>query len=396
MSYKAGFCPKLRAVDVLPFDWQGQKSLLLRDPWGYAEGQLVLPAFLGPLLGLMDGRHSLRELQVAASRLLGRLVMLEELEQLVKTLDQHLFLEGERFESLKERREEEFSQARVRAPSHAGQAYPAEPEALKDFLEKILGLALPKEHKPRALIAPHIDLSLGAKAFAAAYQGLRWPKGARVIVLGTGHFLESLFSLLDKDFETPLGVVPCDREFCGLLYEKVGAEIRGHAWAHRSEHSIEFQVLFLQYLLEEFTLVPLLVGSPELFFPAGEALAARFISALRELIDENTYLVAGVDFCHLGVRYGDPTPAGEAEKKRALEFDRRLLHLICDLDASGFYHLLAGEGRAYKVCGFGPLYFLLRLLEGQALKGQILFQEVVDFGPGSIVSFASAAFYQSA
>ena len=394
MAYDPSFCPKLRSVDVFPFEWQGQKSLLLRDPWGYSEGNLVVPAFLAPLLSLMDGNHTLRDLQLAASRLLGRLVLQEELVQLVSSLDQHYFLEGERFEEFRRRCEEEFRQAPARPPSHAGKAYPDQPEALRAFLDNILAQALSQGHRPRALIAPHIDLSAGSRAFAAAYRGLDWPAGARVVVFGTGHFLESLLSLLDKDFETPLGRVACDGEFCQKLFQKVGPALRGHAWGHKSEHSIEFQVVFLQHLLKDFRLVPVLCGNPETFLSQEKDLAERFVSALRELADENTYFVAGVDFCHLGVRYGDPTPAGESEKKRALAFDRRVLQHVFDLDAQGLYDLLAGEGRPYKVCGFGPLYFLLRVLEGRALRGQILRQEAVDFGPGSIVSFASAALYE--
>ena len=394
MPYEPEFCPKLRPVDVFPFDWQGQKSLLLRDPHGYAEGQLVVPAILGPLLARMDGKHSLRDLQIEASRLLGRLVLLEELEGLVRSLDQHFFLEGERFWALKKRLEEEFLASSVRPPSHAGKAYPASAEELKGFLEGILAQGPTREeHAPRVLIAPHIDLTAGARGFAAAYRGLSLPAGARVVVLGTGHFLESFLSLLDKDFATPLGLVPCDREFCNALIEAVGPELYGHLWGHRAEHAIEFQVVFLRHLLEDFSLVPILCGSPEIFLPEAEGLLERFVAALRELADERTYFIAGVDFCHLGVRYGDPTPAGEKEKAEVLAFDRKLLEKILSLDAEGFKEILLSEGNRHKVCGFGPLYVLLRVLEGRDLRGEILHQEVVDFGPGSIVSFAAAALY---
>ncbi len=394
MSYEPEFRPKLRMVDVFPFDWQGQKSLLLRDPHGYAEGQLVVPAVLGPLLARMDGDHTLRDLQLEASRLFGRLVLLEEIEGLVRSLDQHYFLEGERFNTLKRQKEEEFLSSPVRPPSHAGKAYPSERKELVRFLEAILAQGPGrKRHCPRVLIAPHIDLTVGAKGFAMAYQGLDLPPGVRVVVLGTGHFLESFFSLLDKDFDTPLGRVPYDREFVKELFEMVGPELRGHLWAHRAEHAIEFQVIFLRHLLSDFTLVPILCASPELFLPQEQDLLERLVSALRELADERTYFVLGVDFCHLGVRYGDPVPAGEKEKERALAYDRQLLEKIMALDAEGFRELIISHGNRYKVCGFGPLYVLLRVLEKKGWRGEILHQEAVDFGPGSIVSFAAAALY---
>ncbi|NPA49514.1 MAG: AmmeMemoRadiSam system protein B [Thermodesulfobacteria bacterium] len=393
MNYRPEDRPRLRPIDVFPFEWEGQEVFLLRDPLGYSEGTVLVPRVLGPLLAAMDGEHTLRDLQSLATRLLGRLVMLEEVEGLIKTLDQHYLLEGPRFEELKARVQADFLASPVRPPSHAGKSYPKEPEKLRSFLEEVLAYWPKREaHHPRALIAPHIDLTSGARAFAAAYRGLSWPREARVVILGTGHFLESPFSVLAKDFETPLGRVSCDREWISKLEERAG-ELAGDVWAHKNEHSIEFQIIFLQHLLgNDFRLVPILVASPQ---PNQKDLLDTLARAISSLADEKTYFVAGVDFCHLGLRYGDPKPAGEKEKKEALLFDHQLLQHILALDAEKFFQVLSREEEKYKVCGFGPLYLLLRILSGRNLAGKILHQEVVDFGPGSIVSFAAAALYES-
>ena len=390
MNYEPEFCPKLRAIEVFPFEWEGKEVFLLRDPLGFSEGTLMVPKALGPLLAALDGRNSLRDLQVLASRLFGRLVMFEEIQDFIRSLDQHFFLEGERFEALRNKLLEEFRKSPVRPASHAGKSYPAEGKALQGFLSAILSRWPERaDYRPRAIIAPHIDLSAGAEAFAAAYRGLSWPAGARVVVLGTGHFLEGPLSLLPKDFETPLGPVRCDREFIAALEKETGP-LEGDLWAHRNEHSVEFQVIFLKYLLGDFSLVPILISSPT---KGNKALLDRVAEAMRVLLDENTYFVAGVDFCHLGLRYGDERPAGEPDKRRALLFDHELLQKIMRLEAEDFYELLAEEEERYKVCGFGPLYFLLKVLCGRSLSGQVLHQAAVDFGPGSIVSFAAAALY---
>ncbi len=392
MNYRPDDCPKLRPLDVFPFEWEGKEVFLLRDPLGYSEGTVLIPRSLGPLLAAFDGRHTLRDLQALACRLFGRLVMLEELEELLKTLDQHYFLENTRFEELKNRLKKEFWEKPFRPPSHAGKAYPREEGKARAFLASILKNWPEREkHSPRALIAPHIDLSSGARGFAAAYQGLSWWPGARIIVLGTGHFLETLFSLLKKDFETPLGRVSCDKDWIEELEKDMG-ELSGDVWAHKNEHSIEFQVLFLQHLLgNDFKLIPLLVSSPNL---ATKTLLEELAAKISALLDENTFLVAGVDFCHLGIRYGDPQPAGEKEKREALLFDHHLLQKIVTLDAEGFFQTLWADGERHKVCGFGPLYLLLKILSRKNLSGKILHQEAVDFGPGSIVSFAAVAFYE--
>ncbi len=397
--YDPSYCPKLRAIEVVPFTYQGQQRLLLRDPFGYTEGAFMLPASLAPILSLMDGSNTLRDIQAAASRLYGRLVMLEEVNQLVASLDESLFLDNERFQALRQRLEEEFRSSPVRLPSHADKAYPGDPEKLREFLDQILAQSEHQraENPTRAVIAPHIDLTCGARGFAAAYRRAYFPEGARIIVLGTGHFLESVLSVLPKDFATPLGLAYTDREFIAALEERVGPEVRGHEWGHRVEHSIEFQVIFLRYLLgDRFRLVPVLCGGLETITEKDQTLLENFITALRELVDEETYFVAGVDFCHLGVRYGDLVPAGEREKEQALRYDRKLLERILAIDPQGFYELIMRVENRYRVCGFTPLYVLLRLLEGRPLRGEILHQEAVDFGPGSIVSFAAAVLYDQA
>ncbi|WP_231887712.1 AmmeMemoRadiSam system protein B [Thermodesulfatator autotrophicus] len=389
MKYSPDFRPKLRAVDIIPFNWQGKEAFLLRDPLAYSENPLIVPKEMASLLLALDGKHSLRDIQVILTRQLGRLVMLEEIENFLATLEKHLFLETDYFIDKKRKLERNFSQAVVRPSSHAGQAYPREAEELKVFLNQILSL-WPKrsDYFPRIIIAPHIDLQAGARTFAAAYQGLSWPKGARVIVLGTGHFLETPFSLAYKDFETPLGLVKYDREFVTELSQRVDGDLRGHEWAHKSEHSIDFQVIFLKYLLEDFWLVPILVANPQ----GQQQVFKKLVKALRPLIDENIYVVAGVDFCHLGLRYGDPTPASEKEKQKAKEFDFKLLQKVLAFDANGIYEMLERDDY-YKVCGFGPLYLLSLIFEGERLSGRILHQEAVDFGEGSIVSLSAAAFF---
>ncbi len=389
------YCPVLRPLDIFPFEWQGRPSLLLRDPCGYTQGFLVLPQVLAPVLALMDGRHSLRDLQAAATRSLGRLVMLEEISELVQKLDSHGFLDGENFERIKARVEAEW-RATVRRPSsHAGQSYPRDPEALRNFLQGILAQASPEGlFSPRILIAPHLDISSGARTFAEAYGRLRLPKGARVLLFGTGHQLETPLSVLTKDMETPLGVIPTDREFIERLRQGVG-ELYPDEFAHRNEHSLEFQIIFLRYLAEDFTVVPFLLGPVETFLRRGEdpieaqPLYKKLAETLWELWDERTYLVLGIDFAHLGWRYGDPNPAGEEEGLKARQMDRRLLETLFTGEYQAFLDL-AKEALPFKICGLSCLLLLARLLAGKKPRGEIYYQEAVPFGPGSLVSIAAA------
>lgn len=389
------FRPILRPIEVIPLKWQGKPSLVLRDPLGYTENFLVLPQALAPILALMDGRHSLRDLQVAATRSFGRLVMLEEVAELVKKLDTYGFLDGEAFKRLKEEVERSWKALPARPPAHAGKAYPRDPEALRNFLDSILNqIQSQRSFSPRILVAPHLDISSGAKAYAAAYRNFDLPEKARIVLIGTGHQLEKPFSVLTKDLETPFGKISVDRDFLAGLLAKV-PELYPDEFAHRHEHALEFQVIFLQYLFPGFSVIPILFGPLDLYlrdhrdpFEAIPELE-KLCSVLREAWDERTYMVVGIDFAHLGVRYGDPYPAGEKEGAMAIATDRNLLEALF----SGNYQRFLEEAcRAlpYKVCGLSSLLFVANLVSGFNPQGEIYYQEAVPFGPGSLVSIAAA------
>ncbi len=400
--YEAGFKPRLRPIDILPLPQQ-EGRFLLRDPLGYGEDQLIVGERVLPLLALMDGRHDLRDLQVAASRMWGELVFLDTVVGLVEELDRALFLDSPRFLEEKRKKEEEFARQRVRRSTLVGQSYPSSPRELEALLGGLFshrpGEGEVPQGRPRALVAPHIDLRLGGRAFAAAYSLWRGlPAGSRVVILGTGHYLDGFFAFTDKDFETPLGVARTDRDFLEVLEESAGVDLKAREWFHRSEHSVELQVLFLQYIMGDrpFTIVPILWGgvTPQSPRPWEDEEFPSVVGALRSLVDEGTYLVAGVDFCHLGVRYGDPRPAGSREAELALAHDKGLWEYILALDARGFLNRAMERGNPYRVCGVAPLFVLLSLLEGRSLEGRLLLQDVAYMDKGSLVSFGAGGFWE--
>src|SRR5262249_28024387 len=124
-----------------------------------------------------------------------------------------------------------------------------------------------------AVIAPHIDFHRGGPAYAWAYRELaeRCPADLFVI-FGTCHAgMAEPFALTRKDWETPLGPVHVDQPFVDAVEARSGVSCFRSESAHRTEHSIEFQAVFLQYLFggrRDFTIVPALTSF------AHEALAA--------------------------------------------------------------------------------------------------------------------------
>jgi AmmeMemoRadiSam system protein B len=386
------FKPILRQVDAIPGTVEGKPFLFLRDPVGFVDEVLPIPQEVVFLLSYMDGNHDLRDLQALATQRFGQIVPFEEMVKFVQTLDEKGFLWSPTFEKLKERVYEAWFALPARPMAHADISYPLDPEEAKAFVEEILKLEPVDGVKlPRILIAPHIDLRVGAKCYASSYKRFKLPPGSRVIILGVGHYLDYPFSVLTKDMHTPFGLLRFDRGGYFYLANSKKLELFPNHIVHRREHSIEFQALFLRSLGgDSIVSLPILVGSHHLLEAGGE-LTDRFVEGLADLVDDTTYIVLGIDFCHLGLRYGDPFPAGDEIASLALRFDKRVLELAFQGETQALKEELS-KNEPLKCCGSGCLYLLAKLIATLKAKatGEIYKQEALPFGEGSIVTVVSA------
>jgi hypothetical protein len=328
----------------------------------------------------------------------------DEVKSVIAHLDDSFFLESEKFEKARNRVVEEFVSQSIRPSSHSGRAYPADPSELKRKLDEILSLQ-PDSKKPEgellALVAPHIDLSVGGRVYSRAYQILRDRSPKTVVILGTGHQMaQDLFAVSDKDFETPLGVAVCDRASVGKLRAAGRTAVAKNDFAHRAEHSIEFQVLFLQHILpkDSFTIVPVLCGNLQMTLSEYSRRAYRekagvFLEALKDILKhhgEETLLVAGVDLSHIGPKFGHEMPA-QYLKRQSEAHDRALLKALTAMDADSFWEDCGKVKDQYNVCGFAALACLLEVLP--LCKGHLLGYEMWhEEATRSAVSYAAVAF----
>jgi len=118
---------------------------------------------------------------------------------------------------------------------------------------------------PRGIVSPHIDPPRGGWCYAWAYVALAAAPVRTVLLLGVAHSgPPEPFVLTRKSFQTPLGVLAVDEAAVAELESRVGDLTRWEL-VHRSEHSLEFQVIFLQHALADrpVRIVPLLVSHLE-------------------------------------------------------------------------------------------------------------------------------------
>ncbi|MBW2029786.1 MAG: AmmeMemoRadiSam system protein B [Deltaproteobacteria bacterium] len=392
-------------LEFTPFQHEGRQLVLIRDHLGLVKEGYALEMPLYQVMAMLDGRVSLRDLQMELMRQKGGvLVDSREIQAVIEHLDESYLLDSERFREARDRIVRQFVSLKVRPCSHCGTAYPDGPVSLGNLLDEILNSKSPEsvpEGTVVALISPHIDLAVGASVYSMAYQATRGVSPSRVVVLGVGHHLSGdLFSLTKKDFETPLGLVRTDRVSVERLMEAGRGVISGDDFPHRSEHSIEFQLIFLQHVLgnKDFALVPILCGFARSSLPEyGRApyleKAGGFLRALGEILSdqgEETLVVAGVDFSHIGPKFGHDRPA-EHLRSQAEAHDRTLLESLSARDPDGFWDESGRVEDGFNVCGFSALACLLEVLP--PAKGHLLGYETWCEGPTrSAVSFAAMAF----
>ncbi len=402
--------PKLRyGLEIIPVEQRGARYMLLRDRLGYSEQSLFLSPSAMPLLTGMDGNHSLRDLQERYLRATGELLFMEKLQAIVSVLDENLFLENDRYIRHVAERIARFRQDPVRRMQHAGKSYPEDPEALRRELDDFFAPERggPGRPGPRCgtervlgLVVPHIDMKAGGATFAHAYKAaLESPAPETWVILGTGHEpLENGFALTRKDFETPLGIVRTDQDACESLTKCVSMDLLADEYHHRSEHSVEFQTVFLAHLVPQARIVALLCSfGPEEWRKRREDIEAviRALSSLASARAGSLGFIASVDLAHIGPRYGDAICPDEAVVSLHLRKDRQLLAFLERCDADAFMGAVAREENQRKICGVAPLFVLARVLAGRA-RGRTLHHASTVVDPhGSFVTFAGMVFHES-
>ncbi len=409
--------PPVRYVQAVPVVHDGQHVVVLQDPEGLCPETLAVPLPLYLIMTLLDGRRDARAVQTEIARMAqGQIVPTQEIERIVHELDELYLLENARARERRAELEREFDALPLRPPIHAGAAYPAEADALQEMMRQLFdGLtpAAADAPRPRGLILPHIDLRVGGRALARALATLDADRPPRLyIILGVAHSpTRNLFTLTDKSFATPLGLVETDRDAAARLRELYGAERLSGQIAHRLEHSIEFTTVGLRYLHGAshngspggtVRMLPLLCGSlhevleEDGLSPRELPVVNDFIEALRRLIDElngDVCLIASVDLSHVGLKFGDAEGISDLRRELVRSADDAMLATIERGEPEAFFDTFRADRNARNVDAITSVYVLLHALGAVARAERLDYQQWHEAATDSMVSYASLALY---
>lgn len=219
------------------------------------------------------------------------------------------------------------SRSNVRPPAVAGQFYAGTAEALRGQVDTLLAAADGSSADvPRAVIAPHAGFMFSGSVAATAYGRLTAARGhiRRVIVLGPSHFVpvRGLAASSADWFETPLGRLPVDAD--GLAAVRAHREVIVDDRAHGREHSVETHLPFIQRVLGEVSILPLVVGN------ATPEAVGRVLAEFWE--DDATVIAISSDLSH----FHDDATARERDRATATTIEALGADRLGPRDACGY------------------------------------------------------------
>ncbi|MGE4357503.1 MAG: AmmeMemoRadiSam system protein B, partial [Candidatus Omnitrophota bacterium] len=234
------------------------------------------------------------------------------------------------------------------------------------------------EGEIKGLIVPHAGYVYSGQVAASAYKLIRNKKFDTIIILGPSHhaIIDEATVYTEGDFLTPLGLVSVDRD---LINKLISPEIKSDKEAHRYEHSIEVQLPFLQTVLKDFKIVPILINNIEVSY--CKRVAKKIAEALR---DKNFLVIASSDMSHYH------------NYQTAKKMDKFTLELIEKNKPEELEESL--KNGTSELCGGGAVLTFMFLMQelgiGKVRDLHYANSGDINFDYSKVVGYCSVAFYR--
>lgn len=275
----------------------------------------------------------------------------------------------------------EETMLKIRQPAVAGLFYPSDSSTLRNEVSSFLIEADKKLSSQNILgiVSPHAGYVYSGKTAAFGFKLLEGKNINRVIIISPSHreyFAGS--SVFNGDaYKTPLGVVEVDKESAKKIVEGSKTIFMGIE-GHRQEHAVEVQIPFLQIILKEFRIVPIVMGDQRKIF------VDELAEQITKSVDDRTAVIASSDLSHF------------YSKKKADELDSIVAKHIEEFNYEQLQIDL--DKRICEACGGGPIVVLMKAASLLNKRKSIVLHRS-DSGDTSgdnseVVGYLSAAFYE--
>jgi len=270
--------------------------------------------------------------------------------------------------------------AKIRAAIVAGYFYPSDPGKLSAEIDTLLSISKPEIHvlSITGIVSPHAGYIYSGRTAAYAYNLLRGKDISKIIIISPSHreYFPGICIYEGDGYKTPLGVVEIDRELRDKLVDENRIIYKGIE-GHKDEHAIEVQVPFLQKMINEFKIVPIVMGDQ------GKMFIDELAIKISEAADDKTLIVASSDLSHY------------YSKNEADELDS-----VIEEDINKFnYEKLQNdlEIKNCEACGGGPIVAMMKAASLMNKKNAIVLNRsnsgdtTGDYS--GVVGYLSAAVY---
>ena len=232
---------------------------------------------------------------------------------------------------------------KIRKAVVAGYFYPSNPQKLSDEIEVLLSMSNPEINlqKIKGIISPHAGYIYSGRTAAFAYKLLSGKPVERVIIISPSHreYFPGICIYDGDGYETPLGIVEIDNELTDNIVNEQRIIYRGIE-GHREEHAIEVQIPFLQKVLSEFKLIPIVMGDQ------GKLFIDELANRIHKVADEKTLIVASSDLSHY------------YSKQEADQLDSVIENDINEFDYEKLQQDL--DYKNCEACGGGPIVAMMK------------------------------------
>jgi len=269
---------------------------------------------------------------------------------------------------------------KVRKPSVAGLFYPALRSRLEDEIKTLLSISDAGRtiNNIFGIVVPHAGYIYSGRTAAFAYNLLKNREIERVVIISPSHreYFPGVSVYEGDAYETPLGTVEVDKSFADKLTEESRIIFKG-VQGHGDEHAIEVQIPFLQVVLKNFKIVPVVMGDQ------GNIFVNELAEKLSAAVDEKTVIVASSDLSHY------------YSKKDADKLDSIVETRISDFDFERLQNDF--QLRNCEACGGGTIVTLMKAASKMNKKKSLILHRS-DSGDTSgdlneVVGYLSAVIY---